>query len=109
MVCTDLQKSPCVHNFSAPCVHNSNVKRTPKLTHARSAYTPHMPLTASDRCDRCSAQAFVRFHFPDDQDLQFCRHHSQMYQDTLLDLAIDVEDETHKLLLRSSDVADKTG
>lgn len=62
-----------------------------------------MPLTASDRCDRCDAQAYVRFYFLDNQDLQFCRHHSNQYQDILLDIAIDVEDETQKLLLRPSD------
>lgn len=67
-----------------------------------------MPFTASDRCDRCSSQAYIRFHFPDEQELQFCRHHGVKYQDTLLDLAIDVEDETHKLLLRPTDVTDKT-
>ena len=68
-----------------------------------------MPLTASDRCDRCSAQAFVRFYFPDDQDLQFCRHHAHKYQDILLDLAIDVDDETHKLLPSSVAASDSTG
>jgi hypothetical protein len=67
-----------------------------------------MPLTSADRCDRCSAQAYVRFHFPDDQDLQFCRHHSNKYQDALLDLAIDVEDETDRLLLRPADATGKT-
>jgi hypothetical protein len=68
-----------------------------------------MPFTAADRCDRCAAQAYIRFHFPDDQDLQFCRHHGHKYQDAILDLAIDVEDDTDKLLLRPVDVTDRTG
>jgi hypothetical protein len=59
-----------------------------------------MALTSLDRCDRCTAQAFVRFHFPEEQELQFCRHHAKKYEDTLLNLAIDVEDETHRLLAR---------
>lgn len=62
-----------------------------------------MALTSADRCDRCTAQAYVRFHFPDNQELQFCRHHSLKYEDTLLNLAIDVEDETHLINARPSE------
>ena len=67
-----------------------------------------MTLTASDRCDQCQAQAYVRFHFPDEQELQFCRHHSNKYQDTLLNLAIDIEDSTHLLFNRPTAQDDPT-
>lgn len=58
-----------------------------------------MTLTASDRCDRCNAQAYFRFIFDHDsgQDLLFCRHHGMKWQNPLLNLAVDLEDETHLL------------
>ena len=33
-------------------------------------------LTASDRCDRCGAQALVRVELPSGADLVFCGHHA---------------------------------
>ena len=32
-------------------------------------------LSATDRCDRCSAQAYVRVVLPGGADLLFCGHH----------------------------------
>lgn len=48
-----------------------------------------VPLTASDRCDRCGAQAKVRATLPA-SDLLFCRHHGQEYLPKLVEVALDV-------------------
>ena len=36
---------------------------------------PVTPLTAADRCDRCSAAARIRTVLPSGLELLFCRHH----------------------------------
>jgi hypothetical protein len=56
-------------------------------------------LTAQDRCDKCGAQAYVLVIFESEASLTFCAHHWNKYADTLIDLAIDVIDETDKLSL----------
>jgi hypothetical protein len=40
-------------------------------------------LTALDRCDRCGAQAYVRYHVSG-MELQFCGHHDRQNRDALL-------------------------
>lgn len=45
---------------------------TSEATPAGAAYAP---LTASDRCDRCSAAAQVRAVLPSGFSLLFCGHH----------------------------------
>lgn len=40
-----------------------------------AATPPAAPLTAADRCDRCSAAAKVRAVLPSGGELLFCRHH----------------------------------
>jgi hypothetical protein len=46
-------------------------------------------LTAADRCDRCSARAFVLVvlkwspSLPKAGELSFCRHHMNMYEDAI--------------------------
>lgn len=39
-------------------------------------------LVSTDRCDRCGAQAYVRFDKNEFQ-LDFCGHHTTMYGDSL--------------------------
>lgn len=41
------------------------------------------PLTASDRCDRCSAAAQVRAVLPSGFELLFCGHHFSEHRDKL--------------------------
>lgn len=43
-----------------------------------------IPLTAHDRCDRCGAQAYVRFA-KDEQDFLFCGHHARKHERALID------------------------
>jgi hypothetical protein len=54
-------------------------------------------LTASDRCDRCGAQAFIRARLSSDQDLLFCAHHGREHLDKLREIADEVIDETERL------------
>jgi hypothetical protein len=61
--------------------------------------TPTVPsptLTASDRCDRCGAQARVRVVLSTG-DLLFCAHHAKAYEDKLRATAVDWVDETAAL------------
>lgn len=54
-------------------------------------------LSATDRCDRCNAQAYVRVVLPGGGDLQFCAHHWSRHEDALRPQAEQVIDETHRL------------
>ncbi len=54
------------------------------------------PLTAQDRCDRCSAKAYVRVAMPVGE-LLFCAHHARKHADALQDVATEIHDETHRL------------
>ncbi|WP_211754411.1 DUF7455 domain-containing protein [Nocardioides gansuensis] len=54
-------------------------------------------LTASDRCDRCGAQAYLRVELQSGGELLFCAHHAREHGDKLREIAVTVVDETHKL------------
>jgi len=54
-------------------------------------------LSATDRCDRCGAQAYVRVVLPGGSDLLFCGHHWNAHEEKLRPQAVEVVDETHKL------------
>jgi hypothetical protein len=56
------------------------------------------PLTASDRCDRCGAQAYLRVHLASGGELLFCAHHAREHGEKLKTVAVNVHDETSKLL-----------
>jgi hypothetical protein len=56
------------------------------------------PLTASDRCDRCGAQAYLRVDLASGSELLFCAHHAREHGDKLKKVAVNVHDETSKLL-----------
>jgi hypothetical protein len=56
------------------------------------------PLTAADRCDRCGAQAYVRVHLPSGGELMFCAHHGREHEDKIKAVAVNIHDETGKLL-----------
>lgn len=53
-------------------------------------------LTASDRCDRCGAQAYVRALLTEGE-LLFCRHHGREYSDALSRVARLLDDQTATL------------
>ena len=55
-------------------------------------------LNAADRCDRCGAQAYVKAVLPGGGELLFCAHHAREHGDKLRTIAVNVHDETSKLL-----------
>ena len=55
------------------------------------------PLTATDRCDRCGAQAYVRTTLTSGYELLFCSHHWRENEDRLRELAVTIHDETGRL------------
>ncbi|MDQ6849969.1 MAG: hypothetical protein M3070_08340 [Actinomycetota bacterium] len=55
------------------------------------------PLTATDRCDRCGAQAYVRTILGSGSELLFCNHHWHQNAPRLRELDVTVYDETDRL------------
>ncbi|MGH8960657.1 MAG: DUF7455 domain-containing protein [Jatrophihabitantaceae bacterium] len=55
------------------------------------------PLTATDRCDRCGAQAYVRAVLNSGSDLLFCAHHWHENEDKLRKISESIVDESERL------------
>jgi hypothetical protein len=55
------------------------------------------PLTATDRCDRCGAQAYVRVTMSSGSELMFCAHHAREYEPRLKQLSASILDESERL------------
>jgi hypothetical protein len=62
------------------------------------ATTTAKTLTNLDRCDRCGAQAYVRFEFDQGMELMFCNHHATEHGDKIRAIARGVQDESHRLI-----------
>ena len=62
-----------------------------------TALAPSSALTASDRCDRCGAQAYLRVELNSGGELLFCAHHAREHGDALKAVAANVIDESHRL------------
>lgn len=45
-------------------------------------FTPVRTLTVADRCDRCSAQAWVLIVLPSGGELQMCLHHHKKHKES---------------------------
>jgi hypothetical protein len=54
-------------------------------------------LIATDRCDRCGSQAYVRVLLPSRLELLFCAHHNRQYASALAKIAVEIRDETDRL------------
>ena len=54
-------------------------------------------LSATDRCDRCGAQAYLRVLLQAGGELLFCAHHAREHGDKLREIAVAVHDETGRL------------
>ena len=54
-------------------------------------------LSAHDRCDRCGAQAYVKFSLIAGGELLFCAHHARAHEASLEKVATKVIDETASL------------
>jgi hypothetical protein len=62
-----------------------------------AAMAPTQPLNATDLCDRCGAQAYVRVVLPGDLQLLFCAHHNRQHAEALAKIAVEIQDETERL------------
>jgi hypothetical protein len=62
-----------------------------------TALAPHPPLTASDRCDRCGAQAYIRVVLASGGELLFCAHHGRAHEAKLREIAAGIQDQTDEL------------
>ena len=62
-----------------------------------TAVAPSAALTAEDRCDRCGAQAYLRVELVNGGELLFCAHHAREHGEALKEVAVNVQDETHRL------------
>lgn len=62
-----------------------------------AAMAPTTPLNATDLCDRCGAQAYVRVVLPGSGQLLFCAHHAREHGDALAKVAVEIQDETDRL------------
>lgn len=54
-------------------------------------------LTATDRCDSCGAQAYIRVTMPSGQDLLFCAHHGNKHREKLSGQGFVWHDESYRL------------
>lgn len=54
-------------------------------------------LSATDRCDRCGAQAYMRAELPSGLELMFCAHHGREHQQKLQQDNAKILDETARL------------
>ncbi|MCU1513492.1 MAG: hypothetical protein JWO10_582 [Microbacteriaceae bacterium] len=68
----------------------------PETTTLDELHSAH-ELTASDRCDSCGAQAYIRVSIGT-SELLFCSHHGKKYQEKLAAVASDWHDESDRLL-----------
>ncbi len=59
--------------------------------------TANETLSASDRCDRCGAQAYARVSLPSGGELLFCAHHRREYGPKLDGVAVKIHDESDRL------------
>lgn len=55
------------------------------------------PLTLSDRCDSCGAQAFVTATMSSGSELLFCGHHYRKNEAALVAQGALVHDERHRI------------
>jgi hypothetical protein len=63
------------------------------------------PLTATDRCDRCGAQALVRATMTSGAELLFCAHHGREYELGLRAVDADIYWESERLTDSSAEAA----
>ena len=56
------------------------------------------PLVATDRCDRCGVQAYVRVTLQSGAELFFCAHHARRFDSALREQAAEIHDESERLV-----------
>jgi hypothetical protein len=92
-----LQRSPSTTVVGTE--HRGQNPSEPRRPDVNAALAP--TLTAADRCDRCSAQAYVRATLHAGGELLFCAHHGREHIPALAGLA-DIHDESDRLMEPSS-------
>ena len=55
-------------------------------------------LTATDRCDRCGARAYLRVVLPGGGELLFCAHHGRAHEPALRAADAEILDESDILV-----------
>jgi hypothetical protein len=63
---------------------------------------PTNPLNATDVCDRCGAQAYLRVVLPASGELLFCAHHGRQHAEALSKIAVEIQDESERLTATST-------
>ena len=65
-----------------------------RRSRARQEYQDAETLTATDRCDRCGARAYVRVLLPSRLELLFCAHHNRQSASALARTDFDFQGVT---------------
>lgn len=60
-------------------------------------YDNVLPLTATDRCDRCGARAYVLAIFDGGSELLLCAHHGRKHRERLVETAAVIVDVSFEL------------
>jgi len=68
-----------------------------KETDVSTTVIEDQTLDASDRCDRCGAQAYLRVTLTSGGELLFCAHHARAHSDKLKQVAINIQAEPHRI------------
>jgi hypothetical protein len=76
---------------AAGSARSGHTDRTTTEGEAMTSTLTRPELTASDRCDRCSAAARVRAVLPSGGELLFCNHHAREHSSKLKELAADIQ------------------
>lgn len=62
-----------------------------------SALASHPPLAATDRCDRCGAQAYIHVTLTSGGELLFCAHHGHAHEARLREMSVEFQDHSSTL------------
>jgi len=54
-------------------------------------------LSATDRCDRCGAQAYIRVTLTTGGELLFCGHHGHAHEARLREMSVEFQDHSAAL------------
>ncbi len=81
----------CCHRYN--CTHHHREERAD----VTSALASHPPLTATDRCDRCGAQAYIRVTLSSGSELLFCAHHGRAHEARLREMSVEFQDDSSSL------------
>ena len=91
----------CIADTMHASDQKDHLTRTSNRQEARpSVNTPVIEgpaLNASDRCDRCGAQAYVRVTMASGFELLCCSHHGKEHADKLKQVALTIHDESQRI------------